>query len=139
MGFNFRSLAFKDLELYVLDGTERQAIKDMDGNLRRPKIGYCCISDPFVMILREDDTLGLFVGDAERGRIRRKDMTPMGEKVRKAHVGINKPFFIIYFCRYLAMSLAVFSRISLVYLRFFLPCLLRINSKPTADLQLRPP
>ena len=64
------------------DGNERQSIKDMDGNLRRPKIRYCCISDPFVMILREDDTLGLFVGDAERGKIRRKDMTPMGEKVR---------------------------------------------------------
>lgn len=53
----------------------------MDGTVKRPKIRYCHISDPFVLILREDDSLGLFVGDAERGRIRRKDMTPMGEKV----------------------------------------------------------
>ena len=48
--------------------------------MKRPKIRYCSISDPFVLILREDDSLGLFVGDAERGKIRRKDMTPMGEK-----------------------------------------------------------
>lgn len=48
---------------------------------KRPKIRYCSVSDPFVLIIREDDSLGLFVGDAERGRIRRKDMTPMGEKV----------------------------------------------------------
>jgi hypothetical protein len=65
-----------------LDASERQSIKDMDGVPKRPKIRYCCISDPFVLVLRDDDTLGLFVGDAERGRIRRKDMTPMGDKVQ---------------------------------------------------------
>ena len=53
----------------------------MDGSPKRAKIRYCSISDPFILILREDETLGLFVGDAEKGRIRRKDMTPMGEKV----------------------------------------------------------
>jgi hypothetical protein len=63
------------------DGTERQIIKDMEGNNQRPKIKYCSISDPFVFILREDDTIGLFIGEPERGKIRRKDMSPMGEKV----------------------------------------------------------
>lgn len=67
--------------LIFTDGTERQVIKDMDGNMTRPKIRACSISDPFILILREDDTLGLFVGEAERGKIRRKDMSAMGEKV----------------------------------------------------------
>lgn len=53
----------------------------MDGAVKRPKIRFCSIADPFVLVIREDESLGLFVGDAERGRIRRKDMTPMGEKV----------------------------------------------------------
>lgn len=65
-----------------IDGTERQIIKDLDGNLPRPKIRYCSISDPFVLIIREDDSIGLFIGESERGKIRRKDMSPMGEKVR---------------------------------------------------------
>lgn len=47
----------------------------------RPKIRYCSISDPFILIIREDDSLGLFIGEPERGKIRRKDMSPMGEKV----------------------------------------------------------
>lgn len=63
------------------DGTERQIIKDMDGNMPRPKIRACSISDPFVLILREDDSIGLFIGETERGKIRRKDMSPMGDKV----------------------------------------------------------
>jgi hypothetical protein len=54
----------------------------MEGNNQRPKIKYCSICDPFVFILREDDTIGLFIGEPERGKIRRKDMSPMGEKVR---------------------------------------------------------
>jgi hypothetical protein len=53
----------------------------MEGNNQRPKIKYCSICDPFVFILREDDTIGLFIGEPERGKIRRKDMSPMGEKV----------------------------------------------------------
>jgi cleavage and polyadenylation specificity factor subunit 1 len=65
----------------VLDGTERQIIKDMDGNMPRPKIRACSISDPFVLILREDDSIGLFIAETERGKIRRKDMSPMGDKV----------------------------------------------------------
>ena len=56
--------------------------KDMNGVAKRPKIRYCCISDPFILVTREDESLGLFVGDAERGRIREKDMTSMGEKAR---------------------------------------------------------
>ncbi|KAH0834713.1 CPSF A subunit region-domain-containing protein [Lanmaoa asiatica] len=63
------------------DGTERQVIKDMDGNMPRARIKACSICDPFVLILREDETIGLFIGETERGKIRRKDMSPMGEKV----------------------------------------------------------
>lgn len=62
------------------DGTERQTIKDVDGTLPRPKIRACSISDPFVLVFREDDTIGLFIGETERGKIRRKDMSPMGDK-----------------------------------------------------------
>jgi hypothetical protein len=63
------------------DGNERQVIKDMDGSLPRAKIKSCSICDPFVFILREDDSIGLFIGETERGKIRRKDMSPMGDKV----------------------------------------------------------
>jgi cleavage and polyadenylation specificity factor subunit 1 len=68
-------------DLPDIDGTERQIIKDMDGNMPRPKIRSCSISDPFVFIVREDDSIGLFIGETERGKIRRKDMSPMGDKV----------------------------------------------------------
>ena len=63
------------------DGNERQIIKDLDGTMPRPRIRHCSICDPFIMIIREDDSLGLFIGESERGKIRRKDMSPMGEKV----------------------------------------------------------
>ncbi|KAI0027906.1 CPSF A subunit region-domain-containing protein [Vararia minispora EC-137] len=69
------------------DGTERQIIKDMDGNNYRPKIKYCSICDPFVLILREDETIGLFIGEPERGKVRRKDMSPMGEKTSRYIAG----------------------------------------------------
>ena len=65
----------------VADGSERQSIKDLDGNSPRPRIKACSICDPFILIIREDDTIGLFIGEVERGKIRRKDMSPMGEKV----------------------------------------------------------
>jgi hypothetical protein len=52
----------------------------MDGNMPRPKIKACSISDPYALIIREDDTIGLFI-ETERGKIRRKDMSPMGDKV----------------------------------------------------------
>jgi len=70
------------MSLFRADGTERQIIKDADGNMPRPKIRACSISDPFVLIIREDDSIGLFIGETERGKIRRKDMSPMGDKVR---------------------------------------------------------
>lgn len=70
-----------ELILMFVDGTERQVIKDMDGNVPRPKIRACSISDPFVLIIREDDSIGMFIGETERGKIRRKDMSPMGDKV----------------------------------------------------------
>ncbi|KAF4616622.1 hypothetical protein D9613_008890 [Agrocybe pediades] len=69
------------------DGTERQIIKDMDGNMPRPKIRSCSISDPFVLIVREDDSIGLFIGETERGKIRRKDMSPMGDKTSRYLAG----------------------------------------------------
>ncbi|KAH9943547.1 CPSF A subunit region-domain-containing protein [Amylocystis lapponica] len=69
------------------DGTERQIIKDWDGNVPRPKIRFCSISDPFVLIIRDDDSIGLFIGETERGKIRRKDMSPMGEKTSKYLAG----------------------------------------------------
>ncbi len=53
----------------------------MDGNLPRPTIRACSICDPFVLIFREDDSIGLFIGETERGKIRRKDMSAMGDKV----------------------------------------------------------
>ncbi|TFK16893.1 hypothetical protein FA15DRAFT_650709 [Coprinopsis marcescibilis] len=69
------------------DGTERQTIQDMDGKLLRPKIRACSINDPFVLIVREDDSLGLFIGETERGKIRRKDMSPMGDKASRYLAG----------------------------------------------------
>ncbi|KZT18929.1 hypothetical protein NEOLEDRAFT_1142724 [Neolentinus lepideus HHB14362 ss-1] len=69
------------------DGTERQIIKDLENQMSRSKIRYCSICDPFVLILREDDSLGLFIGEPERGKIRRKDMSPMGEKTSRYLTG----------------------------------------------------
>ena len=48
------------------DGTERQIIKDADGNMFRPKIRACNIFDLFVNIIREDDSTGLFINETER-------------------------------------------------------------------------
>lgn len=58
----------------------------------RARIKACSICDPFVVILREDETIGLFIGETERGKIRRKDMSPMGEKV-KFHVVSCRPVY----------------------------------------------
>jgi len=88
--------------IHSLDGTERQSIKDMDGNLPRPKIRACSISDPFVLIVREDDSIGLFIGETERGKIRRKDMSPMGDKVRihlESHRSHGADYSLFFFSR----------------------------------------
>ncbi|KAH9830080.1 CPSF A subunit region-domain-containing protein [Rhodofomes roseus] len=69
------------------DGSERQAIKDTDGDVPRPRVKFCSICDPFILIIREDDSIGLFVGEIERGKIRRKDMSPMGDKTSKYLAG----------------------------------------------------
>jgi cleavage and polyadenylation specificity factor subunit 1 len=74
------------------DGTERQIIKDMDGNMPRPKIRGCSISDPFFFIVHEDDSIGLFIGETERGKIRREDMSPMGDRVN--FISSSPPLFI---------------------------------------------
>jgi hypothetical protein len=47
----------------------------------RPKIKACSICGPHVLVFRKDDSIGLFV-DTERGKIRRKDMSLMGDKAR---------------------------------------------------------
>lgn len=65
-----------------IDGSLRQKIQDLDGNMPRPKIRTCSICDPYVLVFREDDTIGLFI-DTDRGKIRRKDMSPMGDKVKE--------------------------------------------------------
>ncbi|KZV86543.1 hypothetical protein EXIGLDRAFT_712088 [Exidia glandulosa HHB12029] len=62
------------------DGSERQVIKDVDGATPRAPIISCSISDPFVAIVREDGTLGLFVGKTGKGKLRRKDMSSLGDK-----------------------------------------------------------
>lgn len=82
-------MSFMEFTCVMSDGTERQVIKDTDGNMKRPKIRYCSISDPFVLILREDDSLGLFV-DAGRGKIRRKDMTPVGGKACASFIELTQ-------------------------------------------------
>ncbi|KAJ2930722.1 hypothetical protein H1R20_g6373, partial [Candolleomyces eurysporus] len=69
------------------DGSERQIIQDTDGKMPRPKIRSCSISDPFVLVLREDDSLGLFIGETDRGKIRRKDMSPMGDRASRYLAG----------------------------------------------------
>ncbi|KAJ6513930.1 CPSF A subunit region-domain-containing protein [Mycena vitilis] len=65
-------------KLIGIDGAERQIIKDV-GSMPRPKIRACSISDPYVIVIREDDSIGMFI-ETDRGRIRRKDMSAMGDK-----------------------------------------------------------
>ncbi|THU96416.1 hypothetical protein K435DRAFT_892575, partial [Dendrothele bispora CBS 962.96] len=52
-------------------------------HIPRARIRACSISDPFVLIFREDDSIGLFIGEVERGKIRRKDMSMMGDKTSR--------------------------------------------------------
>lgn len=57
-----------------LDGTERQVIKDVESSFSasaapRANIRSCSISDPYVLIVREDDTMGLFIGVAGKGLV----------------------------------------------------------------------
>ena len=58
---------------HSLDGTKRQSIKDMDGNLLHPKVWACSISGPFVLIVKEDNSIGRFMGEAKK--YRRKDVS----------------------------------------------------------------
>jgi cleavage and polyadenylation specificity factor subunit 1 len=53
----------------------------MDGNMTRPRIRYASICDPFIVILREDDTMGLFIGEPSKSKLRRKDMSMLGDRV----------------------------------------------------------
>lgn len=92
-----------------VDGTERQIIKDLEGTAPRPKIKSCSICDPFVLIIREDDTIGLFIGELERGKIRRKDMSPMGDKVRIEPPSVASSWLTVS-ARHLAMLRAASSQ-----------------------------
>ena len=76
----------------------------MDKNVPRAKIKHCSILDPFVLILREDETIGLFIGELERGKIRRKDMSPMGDKVRVGHIVPIALNTVLQTSRYIAGS-----------------------------------
>lgn len=106
------------------DGTERQVIKDIESSSSsttsksatnttgaRPPIRACAISDPYILILREDDTMGLFVADPgkpdkvdkgkggkvdkdsgkgkdpSKGKVRRKDMSMLGGKTSRYLTG----------------------------------------------------
>ncbi|KAJ4491198.1 CPSF A subunit region-domain-containing protein [Lentinula edodes] len=75
------------------DGTERQVIKDVESSSSstvstpRARIRACSISDPYVLILREDDTMGLFIGEVSKGKLRRKDMSMLGGKTSKYLTG----------------------------------------------------
>ncbi|KAJ3777509.1 CPSF A subunit region-domain-containing protein [Lentinula raphanica] len=75
------------------DGTERQVIKDVESSSSstisapRARIRACSISDPYALILREDDTMGLFIGEASKGKLRRKDMSMLGGKTSKYLTG----------------------------------------------------
>ncbi|KAJ7583446.1 CPSF A subunit region-domain-containing protein [Mycena floridula] len=71
------------------DGAERQKIKDVEGkdNAPRAKVRSCSIADPFVLVFREDDSIGLFTAVPDKGRIRRKDMSPMGDKASRYLTG----------------------------------------------------
>jgi cleavage and polyadenylation specificity factor subunit 1 len=71
------------------DGTERRAIVDVDGSVPRPKICGCSISDPFAFIVRESDSTGLFIGETERGKIRRKDMSPRNKDVDTSQTDVG--------------------------------------------------
>ncbi|KAG8744304.1 mRNA cleavage and polyadenylation factor subunit [Ceratobasidium sp. 414] len=67
------------IRLLEPDGAERQLYLDADGNKPRPKIKGAYVADPFIVVLREDESFGLFVGDAAKGRVRRKDVSHFGE------------------------------------------------------------
>ncbi|ELU39366.1 cleavage factor protein [Rhizoctonia solani AG-1 IA] len=67
------------IRLLEPDGAERQLYLDAEGNKPRPKIKVAHVADPFIVVLREDDTFGLFVGDTAKGRVRRKDVSHFGE------------------------------------------------------------
>ncbi|KAG8692927.1 mRNA cleavage and polyadenylation factor subunit, partial [Ceratobasidium sp. 395] len=67
------------IRLLEPDGAERQLYLDADGNKPRPKIKAAYVADPFIVVLREDESFGLFVGDTAKGRVRRKDISHFGE------------------------------------------------------------
>ncbi|CEL62153.1 Protein CFT1 OS=Cryptococcus neoformans var, neoformans serotype D (strain B-3501A) GN=CFT1 PE=3 SV=1 [Rhizoctonia solani AG-1 IB] len=67
------------IRLLEPDGGERQLYLDAEGNKPRPKIKSAHVADPFIVVLREDDTFGLFVGDTAKGRVRRKDVSHFGD------------------------------------------------------------
>jgi len=53
----------------------------VDGTTPRAKIKACSVADPYVLVIREDNSLGLFIGETGKGKMRRKDMSALGDKV----------------------------------------------------------
>jgi cleavage and polyadenylation specificity factor subunit 1 len=54
--------AFKNASKRSLFSLGKDGKKDMDGNMPRPKIRGCSISDPYVFIVRKDDSIDIFIG-----------------------------------------------------------------------------
>ncbi|KAF8268563.1 CPSF A subunit region-domain-containing protein [Lactarius quietus] len=76
------------------DGTERQIIKDMEGNNQRPRIKYCSICDPFVFILREDDTMVYLLESPSAARSDGKTCRQWGRKWVSDFALYRRSFFM---------------------------------------------
>jgi cleavage and polyadenylation specificity factor subunit 1 len=86
----------------------------VDGTVPQAKIKACSICDPYVLVLREDDTIGLFI-DAQRGKVRRKDMSPMGDKVISEFIDFLKIWLILVFKDFTLYSGLFFNDISDIF------------------------
>ncbi|KDQ18770.1 hypothetical protein BOTBODRAFT_28276 [Botryobasidium botryosum FD-172 SS1] len=56
------------------DGSERQVLNVSEGNRTRAKITAASISDPYVLIHREDGNVSIFTGDAVKGRLSTREL-----------------------------------------------------------------
>jgi len=65
--------------------------------MTRPRIRSASIYDPFIIILREDDTMGLFIGERSKSKLRRKDMSMLGDRASLAYWRVSEPDLISSF------------------------------------------
>ena len=63
--------------------------------MTRPRIRSASIYDPFIIILREDDTMGLFIGERSKSKLRRKDMSMLGDRASLAYWRALEPDLIL--------------------------------------------